>query len=782
MEILTLLKANIRRKKGTFISVMMLTMIVVTIITAVFSVRDNYDSAIDNALEYVDSGEISAFIKTDDLTYELCRSVESSELVEKVEYINTIATNGITIGDSGDGNPYFMMEMTDKIKLFNSNADGFEESVPELKSGEIYLPLGLKNKLECNVGDTVILELIGGNSAEVKIKGFIQEPTCGTMMMGIKYVFISQADYHKFYDLCKPLETEDIHICCTVMSIHQADDSDLSPSKLQRQLNLETKIVDYSKFTLNKAQTLNYTTLLPDMLLDIVLVFAILLFVTVLIVMSHSIGTEIEIDYTTLGVLKSQGFTKGKIRTVIMLEYLMAEAIGIFLGCLAAIPLERLISGVFTFVTAVLPDSGISVGKTLLFTIVILIASVILIFIKTGKIAKISPVRAISGGREEIYFSSRLNVPISKKFLSASLSLRQFTSAKKRYIGAVFITAILTFCMITINIVGNMFSSRNALRSMGLIFADIHVYLEKSAGSLDDVDEIIRSYTEIEQENCTIGEYMSLNGEQLFCTIYERPEGIDGILKGRAPIYDNEILVTEMVADALDVKMGDEVTVTSSGNDKSYVISGIYQSGNDAGMSFAMGFAAADRLGIDINASYRYYIIKDKSQANAIADEIKEKYADDAIVDVYDEETDSEMQMYNMIIFILKIVIYAFSVIFSFVVVRLVCSKTFIQERTDIGIYKAIGFTSSRLRLGFAIRFLMVAVIGSLFGELLSVLLSDKILSLLFRLMGLSSLVLEYTVAAVLVPIGAISLSFFVFAYFSSGKIKKVEIKELVSE
>lgn len=782
MEILTLLKANIRRKKGTFISIMLLTMIIVTIITAVFSVRDNYDRALDNALEYVDTGEIIAYIKTDTLTDELRKSVENSSLVEKVEYFDGIATNGTTIGENYDGNPFFMIEMTDKIQLFNSSADGFEENVPALKSGEIYLPLGLKNKLECNVGDTVILDLIAGNFAEFKLKGFVQEPTCGTMMMGIKHVFISHEDFQKYYDLCKPLETEDMHIDFTIMSIHQAADSDLSPAKLQRQLNVETKIVDYSTFTLNTAQTLNYTTLLPDMLLDIVLVFAILLFVTVLIVMSHSIGTEIEIDYTTLGVLKSQGFTKDKIRAVLMLQYIIAEIVGIILGCIAAIPLERLISGIFRFITAVLPDTGISIFKTMLFTIVILIVSVILIFIKTGKIAKISPVRAISGGREEIYFSSRLNVPISKKLLSASLSLRQFTSAKKRYIGAVFITAILTFCMITINLVGNMFSSRNALSMMGLTIPDIYVHLDKSAGSLDDIDEIIKGYTEIEDENSTIGKYISLNGEQLICIMYENPENINGLLKGREPIYDNEILITEMVADSLDIKMGDEVTVTSSGKDESYIISGIYQSGNDAGMSFAMGFDAAKRLDINTNTSYRYYIIEDKSQANAIADEITEKYSDDAIVNVYDEDADSEMQMYNMIIFILKIVIYVLSIIFAFVVVRMVCSKTFIQEHTDIGIYKALGFTSGKLRLGFAIRFLIIAIIGSAFGTVLSILFSEKILSQLFKLMGLSKVVLEFTAAAILVPIGAISLSFFVFAYLVSRRVRKVAIKELVVE
>lgn len=62
--------------------------------------------------------------------------------------------------------------------------------------------------------------------------------------------------------------------------------------------------------------------------------------------------------------------------------------------------------------------------------------------------------------------------------------------------------------------------------------------------------------------------------------------------------------------------------------------------------------------------------------------------------------------------------------------------------------------------------------------------LSEKILSQLFRLMGMSKVVLEFMAAAMLVPIGAISLSFFVFAYIVSRMVKKVKVavRELVVE
>lgn len=783
MEILTLLKANILHKKGSFISVVLLIAIVVTAITAVFSVQDNYNNALKNAYAYADYGEITTYFETESLTDEICQSVENNALVERVEYLQGLVAACTTIGDVSESNPFMMLEMSDNIRLFNDAEDAFETDVPPLQKGEIYLPLGLKYRMQCDVGDTVHVELIEDQTAEFTVKGFVQEPSLGAMMIGIKYVFISHEDFENIYTQCKPLETEDMHIEYTRMQIYQAADSTLSISKFQRQLNQETKIVDLSWLVITKEQSFRYSKLLPDICLNIVLVFAALLFVTVLIVMSHSISTEIEIDYTSLGILKSQGFSKGKIRIIIMLQYLIAEIFGIIIGCIVSIPIENIISDVCKYVTAVLPENGVSIGKALLFTLVILLISVILILIKTRKISNISPVRAISGGREEIFFDSRLNMPIVKKCLSASLSLRQFTSAKKRYFGTMLITAILTFCMITINLTGNMLSSRNALKAMGITFPDIEVTLldEERIGSLDDIDTIVASYTEIKEKNASINLYLSLNGENLHCGMYENPEYIC-VLKGREPLYDNEIVITEMVADALEVQMGDEVTVTSGENEENFIISGIYQSGSDAGMTFSMNFEGAQRLNIGTNTNYRYYCLADETLAETIADEIKETYGDAVSVEVYEMENNSEMQLYNMIVMILKVIIYTFSVLFAFIVVRMVCSKTFVQERTDIGIYKAIGFSSNRLRFGFAIRFLIIAVIGSVLSTILSVPLSERILSLLFGLIGLSRLSLEYTFISILVPFAVISLSYFVFAYLVSRKIKKVAIKELVVE
>lgn len=82
----------------------------------------------------------------------------------------------------------------------------------------------------------------------------------------------------------------------------------------------------------------------------------------------------------------------------------------------------------------------------------------------------------------------------------------------------------------------------------------------------------------------------------------------------------------------------------------------------------------------------------------------------------------------------------------------------------------------------FALRFLAVAVIGAALGTALSLAFSAKLLGSFLGLIGISQINVDYTPAAVLVPIAVMSACFFFFAYLVSGRIKSVAIRELVVE
>lgn len=782
MEIITLLKANIRHKKGSFISIIILMVIISTALTSFLSVRDNCRNSIQNALDEINAGDLSVFILESKLSNNLLDSVKNHPMVDHVEDYSAISSCKSEIGENTDGNSWFLRKYSQKYRLFNKDLTAYEKMVPSLNRGEIYIPQGIKTNMGCNIGDTIKIYIMD-MEYNFTIKGFVVEPVNGSSLMGWKQVFISDEDFEQIYAEIKIRETEETTAEYHLLQIYKSSDCNLTDQQFKRQLNLDTGIIDNASGSLTKAMSLHYTALFPDIILSILMVFIGLLFIIVIIVIRHSISTSIEMDCVNLGVLKSQGFTKGKIRVLFVAQYLFSQIIGAVLGMILSIPLIKIMGNVFQPITAILADNNISIAESFSIMAIVLVISGVFIFFITRKAGVISPVRALSGGEEEIYFDSRLQTPVCQKGLMASLALRQFVSGKRRYFGTIIIVSILVFFMMTVTVLGNVLTSRTALESMGaIIYVDCDLFFEKDIDdeTIEEIEKTVSEITTIEKKYYLNTMYLSINGEETYCQIYRDPEMITSILKGRAPLYENEIVITGILAEELNLRIGDRVMVSHNDKKEEYIISGFHQSLNDTGMVFAMSFGGAKKLGVD-TIVFAGYSLKDSSKKNEVVDVLNEKFGDVLEATVM-KESDFVDETYTIAIDAVKLVIYTFSIIFSLVVVSVVCAKTFLREKKDIGIYKALGFTGSSLRLQFAVRFLIVAVIGSGIGTVLSVLFTGKLLSGLLRLIGVSSFAVSYTATTFVAPVSIICVCFFLFAYIAARKIKRVEIKELIVE
>ena len=97
---------------------------------------------------------------------------------------------------------------------------------------------------------------------------------------------------------------------------------------MKKALDDSCGITQKSSVILSAEETTAYTKLYSETGSNILVVFIILLVTIVIISMWHSISTSVEMEYVNLGILKSQGFTSGKIRLVYIVQYLLAELIG----------------------------------------------------------------------------------------------------------------------------------------------------------------------------------------------------------------------------------------------------------------------------------------------------------------------------------------------------------------------------------------------------------------------------------------------------------------------
>ena len=780
MEIKALLKANIKSKKGSFISTMILTFLIITIAAAVLGVRNNMFDAVDEANDLLGVGDANVYIADQFFDEKMKESLESCSAVSHFSVQDTVTNYGRSyFGDNEYNNSIFFTKADDSFLLYNNTLDGYEESIRPLENGQIYLPLGLKGNMD--IGDEVKVEFID-KTRTYKIAGFICEPMMGAEFIGWKRVFISDDDYDSLRAELAPYETDKYTSFIKLVRIFKAD-SEQTDLLFQRDVNKQTGIVTKSVGSSLRAEFVNYTTLFANIITGVMLGFVLLLFVIVLVVIGHGIKTEIDTDYTNLGILKAQGFTDKALALVIALRYILAQVIATVIGVVVSYPVERYLSKIFMSNTAILPKRSAAFLEVGALVIVLLSLSMLIIFLMTRRLASISPISAISGGKGDVYFSNALTVPISGKALMPTIALRSITSDIRRYVGLILITAMLAFFVVTANILNSSLNSRSSLEALGNILTDVYIsgLSEETFGKLDEIEAEVEKHCEIEKRYYYSHYYVSIDGVQILCIADMYPEDSVSLLKGRLAKYDNEIIITELAAEQLGLKIGDEVTVSGKRKESRYIITGIFQIMNDAGVAIEMPFNAAQKIGLQ-NVSVLAWSVNDKEGAKQAAAALNEKYSGELsaeYVDV-DEMLDNDTIMLSLKA--MRIMVYVFSTVFALVSVIMVCSKAFSQERRDIGIYKALGFTPLRLRLQFSVRYFFVSLAGSVIGIVLGKLFSLKVLGAIFRLCGVSRINGTSSVFPYIIAVAFICGCVAVFSFIVSRSVKKIEVRELIAE
>ena len=797
MDIIKLIRSNIRYKKGSFKGIMILMMIIALSISVIVSLKRNFPNSIESSYDRKYDANITLNIRSEFLTDEMVKELAGNPLVGEVSVVDALWPTKCTYsnGKKTTFGIRIVAQNETVDSVWNEDMTGLNTDVPELSRGEIYLPRALKDYDNLKVGDKMTAYFEGA-SYEFTIKGFVEEPVCGSSFMPLKVPFICQEDFDEIAENRRKAVAENPELSADlneIVYITKADSCDLTDNRFAQELNKTSDIASYASGILTRTDSLYYQGIMPDIILNIFMSFVIILVVIVFVVMSNSISSSIEMNYTDLGILKAQGFDSHRLKLVFLGQYMLAEIIGTVVGIILSVPIVIYLPRVFEPIVGIKIVGGIDIGRSLLILLGILMVSALYIMLISEKIGTISPIRAVSGGRCEVFFDSRMTLPIKGRVLSPSLAFRQFTSGGKRYVASILIASLLVFFLMTMTGMTDVVSSENALRAMGAISEDITVYLDTEGYSpenteyvknqFESIENIIRQYTDIEERYGFEGTYMVLNGEKMSCRMAEDEE-VFTVTKGRAPLYENEIVVSQIYAEDMGYNIGDVLEVSYRGRKKNCVISGYITdatTASDAGRFFGMNSDTASFFIDDFTVQYVGYKLSDPDRAEEIKDKIESELTGDVTISVYSGDGSTE-NMITMIAYSIKAVIYVISVIFALVVVSMICSKTFVREKIDIGIYKALGFTSRNLRLQFAVRFLIVAFFGIIIGTTLSLTLSEKLLSYMLRSMGIVNFVIDYRFITVFLPIAAVAFCYFLFAYMAAGKTKKVEVRSLITE
>lgn len=782
MEYNMLLKANLKRHKGSLIGIFILILMVSLALNAVLSVWVNSESYLKSEMDRAGFGELTAWVADVPDTEALAEDIEDLWDIERVETQNLIYSDYTVNSQESDSEGQLItLEAADnRYKFFTDDLLGYQQDTPKIARGEVYVSPALVSMFGIQLEDNITFPITRqGEHVVLTVKGYYEDPFMGSAMVGMKGFLISLEDRTEILQTIQDAGMDALARNGAMLHIFAESYREIPASELSAILSENTSLSQYMEFVHSKRAISDFMLVLQNAFSGMLLAFVLILLFVVIIVLRTSIDSAIESDFLNMSILKTVGFTSKKLRQIQLLQYLIGILGGMLVGGILALPLSSFLSGATLTTTGFLIPAKMPIAECLLSFGIVLILLICFIVIKTGKIGCITPIKAMRGETEKVRFNPQKSLPIHGKWLSLCLALRQLSARRQNYMGACWIAVLLVFFA---SITGRMdaWLGPDGKGMMDAFHPADHDLGIQAIGdlTLEEIENTLQTYTNITDSYLLAMPSVTVNGTPYIANVISEPERFH-ILQGSTCKAENEIVLTEMLAADLGVSAGSTLTVGAGEHSETYLVSGIYQCANDMGGNIGMSQEGYLKIGQDDPHIFcHHYFLDDSSQKATITAALEDAYGGDIHVH---ENSWPGLSGIILAMRALLIFMYVLTAIFILIVTIMTGSKVLSAEQKDMAIYKAMGFSPGRLRLAFTLRFGMVSALGSVIGILLAASLTDPMVSLVMKLCGISNFASSPSIVGILLPAIVVILLFIGFAYLVSVKIKKSDVTVLIT-
>ena len=255
------------------------------------------------------------------------------------------------------------------------------------------------------------------------------------------------------------------------------------------------------------------------------------------------------------------------------------------------------------------------------------------------------------------------------------------------------------------------------------------------------------------------------------------------ILEGRVPQNGNEIVLTIVNSKKLDAKIGDVVNVIApkTGEAVPYTVCGIDQKINNMGNKSLMNEEGILRLDPDHRYATCMIFLNEGVSAKDFQKEWSKRYPIDGFVmvdDLIGSTIDTLVAAMSAICFIF-VALTCFVVILTEI---LLTRSQIIRERAELGVSKAIGYTSGELIRRTILSTLPIVVIGVLAGFVLQLVLNDKMMGIGLSSFGIAQSNLKTNPLWFLLTLVIIVVCAVATCYLNSRSISKLEPVRILKE
>lgn len=785
--------ANIRKTKSASITLVIMFIIAAFLLNSGLLVVFNYGNFFNSLKTELLPSDAYYLIPDKLYTNDIKKYMNESEHIKKVQINDAICLDSKILSNGEEKNfPILLNNMDENRDISKWKFVG--EHLPA-EDMSVYVPDIFKAVSGYELNDTIDIKYNDFETQKEKVlsftvKGYTEDIYFSSTDTGFMGFYLTADTYEKVENI---LNDTRFNTNIAFTNVNDLKNISVIENEMSKILSLESSFLmayDQSSqiFTLDLAIIDLSRCMMAKMISVMMVVFSTVIVIVCLLVVRFRIVNSIEEDVMKIGSLKSVGYTGGQIIITILLQFILIAGIGSILGIALSYPALPAVSAVFEQQSGLKWVQGFDakISSISLFVLLLIVSGVSLL--ASRHINKLNPINALRGETTAYkHKKNYLQLEKTNGSLSFVLAFKSVLQSMKQNIMIVIILIAVTFS----GAFGIVMFYNTAIDTKA--FAEVpgyeicNVIAVFNPGKYEDSTiETIKNMDYVRKVQFLDQVKMKVDDVEISSFImndYSKRE-TNLVYDGRYPNEKNEITLAGILAERIGKKINDTVTVTVGDKEKTFNVVGLSNGSSMGGMNASILFDDYKVLDPDFKQMTLNIYLKEGTDTENFIDELNNNIEKEILLATtnFDKSMAEGMASYQNIVAIMGATMLVITLFVVALVLYFVISSSVIRKKRELGIQKAIGFTTFQLMNQLSISFIVPIIIGALIGSTLGALYTNSLMSITMKSAGVMRagfIVNQYWI--VIFCIATIVFSYFL-SMFITLRIKKISAYSLVTE
>ena len=753
----------------------------------------NYGSFFNNLKDELKPSSVYFAIPDKIYTDEVKTYIDENEHVEQTQTNDVVVLDANILSKGEDKSfPIMFSNMDEKREISKWKFVGEHLSAEDMS---VYVPDIFKAVSGYQLNDKIKINYTDQETKEVKaitftVKGYTEDIYFSSTDTGYISFYLPEETYQKVKSI---LNKPEYLTHLVFVNLDDVKNVTAIESGIREILNLNSAslmaadpstmlvVIDLELIQLARC-------MMATMISAMMVMFALIIVIVCLLVVRFRIVNSIEEDIMKIGSLKSIGYTSRQIILSVILQFSLIASLGSLIGIALSYPALPAVSAVFEQQSGLKWEQGFDGGISGATFIILLLIIILVAFLAAHRISKLSPIHALRGETTARKYN-RNYLPLEKanSNLPLALAFKSVLQSMKQNVMIIVILIAVTFSGVfgVIMYYNTTVDTKAFAEVPGMEICNAIAVLNPEMDQTETV-KAIESMDNVWKVQYLEEVKVKVDGSEVAAYVmddYNRKE-TKLVYEGRYPENTNEITLAGILAERLNKTIGDTVTVSYGENEEQFKVVGLSNGSQMGGLNTSI----LSKDYVRLNPSFKHqalYIYLDKgTDATKFVVELESKFDKSILLTAidFDKEMAEGMAAYQNVVAAMGLAMLVITLLVVTLVLYFVISSSVIRKKRELGIQKAIGFTTYQLMNQLSISFTIPIIIGVVIGTLLGAFYTNPMMSISMKSMGVMKagfIVNPYWV--IIFGVATIVFSY-LLSMLITWRIRKISAYALVTE